>query len=111
MTFDTRPIGEGTIAALFPTLQSSFVITFYGTQEKGNAYLQFFKEDGIIIASAKLTNVTNGPYGFKFPIANVKGFTLHNDDVGGLAIYEIRYGTPEEESEPYFLDTFDFGAD
>jgi hypothetical protein len=97
--------GEYSVAAIFPALQSAFSLTFYGAQGKGNAYVQIFKADGTPISSVTIYNVTNGPYFFTSTTQDIKGFSLYNDDVGGLAIYEIGYGNNPSAAQ-YFLDTF-----
>ena len=98
-------LGEYPIVAKFPDDIAAFSITFYGATGIGNAYITLYKSDGTKISEHVLGNVNNGPYGFASPEVNIAGFSLWNDDVGGLSIYEIRYGT-SVAAVTYFEDTF-----
>lgn len=98
-------LGEYPIVAKFPTNQSAFSITFYGSSGIGDAHITIFKSNGAVLAKHIIKNVNNGPHGFSSPTENIAGFSLYNTDVGGLAIYEIRYKNFLMQ-EPYFLDTF-----
>jgi len=89
---DNTIIGEGSLAAIFPTSQSFISITFFGGQQEGKTYISFFREDGTRIGIATLKNlICFQPYYFKLDTPIIKGFSVHGDNIGGLGIYEIGY--------------------
>lgn len=99
-------LGEYPIAGMFPDPVSVFSIEFYGASGKGNVYINTYKSDGTLIGATTLTNVEKGPYYFSADGNIIAGFSMHNSDYGGIAIYEIQYGLPAGALPPYFLDNF-----
>ncbi len=97
--------GEYSIAAKFPSLQSTFCITFYGANKKGNAYIDLFREDGSIISSVTLSNVNNGPYYFISSTENIAGFSVYNNDIesGVSGIYIVFEWEFSVKSMPSYL--------
>ena len=85
-------MGEGSLSGIFPTPQSLISITFFGAQRKGNAYVELFKEDGSSIGIAKIKDILpKKPYYFQVPNKDIKGFSVYNDNKGGLGIWKVAY--------------------
>jgi hypothetical protein len=95
-------IGEGSLAVMFPSLQSQFKFFIEGTNG-GSATLNFFKADGsslgtIVIVPADQT------YGFRHTggIREIAGFSIYNSDPGGIGYDNICYAAdPIEVAKDY----------
>jgi hypothetical protein len=93
----TGSTGEGSIAVLFDVDQSEVGFDFVGAGG-GPATLQFFARDGTPLDVVVLTSTTGpldaNPVAFRRGggLADIAGFSLHNEDTAGLGIDNLRFG-------------------
>jgi len=102
--------GEGSMAALFDTDQSEVGMTFVGTNG-GTATISFFARDSILIDRIIVSLADAGISGaidtYTFhrdgAVRDIAGFTVENDDPGGIGLDDVRYtsAVPEPVSVSY----------
>ena len=87
-------VAEGAVAIFFAADQSQIGFDLHGGQG-GSAAVVFFRRDGSLIGTVTLTNVTDSPYGFRrnLGVADIAGVTIQNDDPGGVALDNVKFGT------------------
>jgi hypothetical protein len=90
-------LGEGAVAALFPVDQSQISIDIVGINDlTSTATIAFFRRDGSLIQQIALQLLTNViTYGFARDgdVYDIAGFSLYNDDFGGIAFPGIAYNS------------------
>jgi len=89
--------GEGAIAVLFDADQSALALQVLGG-ERGQAQIQFLNRNGGVIHIEQID--TNGPLSLGFRRAgdrrDIGGFVITNTDPQGLAIDNLRFGSPPQ---------------
>ena len=94
-TPDDVNVGEGSIAVLFASPLSRFGFEQFfgegGLGTGGDANLAFFKSNGDLIHTIVLPNLTEGTFGFVRAggVADIAGFSMWNNDPGGIALNKI----------------------
>jgi PEP-CTERM motif len=103
-------IGEGSVAVLFDIDQSQFGFDILQTNG-GSAVLSFFQRDGSLIETLTLSDLTDGPRAFQREggIADIAGFSIYNNDPGGLAYDNLRLDTIPEPATFILFGTGGFG--
>lgn len=91
--------GEGAIAILFDTDQSSLAFDLRGG-EAGAALVQFLRRDGSVIGAVPVQPTGEFAVGFarNSGEADIAGIVITNTDPQGLAIDTLRFGKPPDLS-------------
>jgi hypothetical protein len=91
--------GEGAIAVLFDTDQSSLAFDLRGGED-GAALVQFLRRDGSVIGSVPVQPTGEFAVGFVRSTGedDIAGIVITNTDPQGLAIDTLRFGKPPDLS-------------
>ena len=92
---DFNSIGEGSFALLFDFDQSEVGIRIVGGNS-GTATINFFKRDATLIQTIVVNTPGNTLHGFKRAggTNDIAGFSVHNNDPGGIAYDDLKYDVP-----------------
>ena len=98
-----NPGSRGTIAILFPVLQSEIGLDIVGGNG-GSATLDFFRNDCSFAGSVMVTNLAAAqtPFGFRKAddIADIRGVLIQNTDSGGIGFDNFRYHSQAQLAVP-----------
>ena len=91
--------GEGAIAVLFDSEQSSLAFDLRGG-EAGSALVSFYRRNGSLIGQVRVTPTGEFAVGFLRSDggADIAGIIVTNSDPQGIAIDTLRFGKPPELS-------------
>jgi hypothetical protein len=108
---DFEAIGEGSMAVLFVFDQSQFGFQLVGGNG-GSATLNFFRRDGSVIQSIVVNNLADAFYGFQRDgnVKDIAGVSIHNNDVGGIGLDNLKHDVPAPVSEPSTLVLLSVGV-
>ncbi|THD64123.1 MAG: PEP-CTERM sorting domain-containing protein [Phenylobacterium sp.] len=90
-------IGEGAVSFLFSTDQSQFGFQLVGGNG-GDATVSFYANDGSLLQSITLTNLSSAAYGFETDggLKDVRGVSITNVDPYGIALDNLKYDVPSD---------------
>jgi hypothetical protein len=80
--------GEGSIAGLFDHDVTEFGFSIVGA-DGGTATVDFFDRQANSLGRIQLDSLANGPYAFKSDGPKIAGFSIFNNDPGGIGIDNI----------------------
>ena len=85
-------IGEGAFALTFSSDQSQFGFQLVGG-DGGNAFIDFFREDGSLIDSITVGSLADAFYGFSRQggVKDIRGISIWNDDGGGIGFDNLKH--------------------
>jgi hypothetical protein len=98
---DIDAIGEGSIAILFPVVQSQVRLTLVGGNG-GSATLRFYRRDGSLIDEVVVSALGDLSYGFgTFDNSNIiAGILIQNSDESGIGVDNICYDAAPTSVRP-----------
>jgi PEP-CTERM motif len=106
-------IGEGAFAVLFTNDQSQFGFQLVGGNG-GSATVNFYRRDSSLIQSIVVGGLADAFYGFSrdLGVQDIAGISIFNDDLGGIAIDNLKFDVPSTATvpEPSTLTLMGLGA-